>query len=257
MKGKLQEGEPSSHRRRQRTPSHRDAVSQDELDSVLEAFRRLVRAAADTGRDWKLVEVVLRTMIELVLQTQGDLFTSAERSVPQTSTTAEETAHPAEKAAEPALRLRPEYRLRLETIIDSWSDDETANFLLIGLRQIRRRAQQGTLYYFVVNEKRRYPVWQFDRFCGVLDGVEQVGRAFPDSWSAERVYAFMTTRSLALGLVTPGQWLLLKRDPGPIVAAIVGSSETSSPFSGSREVEPSLPGPYLGLWRPREADKDE
>lgn len=46
-------------------------------------------------------------------------------------------------------------------MIDSWSDDETADHLLVGLRQVRRLAQRGELVFFLVNRKRRYPVWQF------------------------------------------------------------------------------------------------
>ncbi|QDE34833.1 hypothetical protein FIV50_08530 [Microbacterium foliorum] len=221
-----QEREPSSRRKGESTPGDHDAVTQEELDSVLEAFRRLVQAAADSGRDWKLVDALLRTMIEFVLQTEGDLFISTKTPAPETSTTSNVTAPPVDSPAEPRLRLRPEYRLRLEAVIDSWSDDETADFLMIGARQVRRRAQQGTLYYFVVNRKRRYPAWQFDRFCGVLKGVAELGRALPESWSAEHVYAFMTTRSPALELVTPAQWLLLKRDPNSIVAAIADACKT-------------------------------
>lgn len=226
MKSKPQDREPSSYRRRQRTPDHQDAVTQEKVDSLIEAFRRLVQAAADTGRDWKLVDALLRTMIELVLQTQGDLFLPAETPAPETSATTKAAVPPVETPPDPRLRLRPEYRLRLEAVIDSWSDDETADFLMIGARQVRRRAQQGTLYYFVVNRKRRYPAWQFDRFCSVLDGVAQVGRALPGSWSAARVYTFMTTQTPALKLVTPVQWMLLKRDPSSIVAAIANSYET-------------------------------
>ncbi len=226
MNSDPQEREPSSRRKGESTPGDHDAVTQEELDSVLEAFRRLVQAAADSGRDWKLVDAILRTMIELVLETEGDLFISAKTPASATSTTSNVRATPTVSPAEPVLRLRPEYRLRLEAVIDSWSDDETADFLMIGARQVRRRAQNGTLYYFLVNRKRRYPVWQFDRSCGVLQGVAQVGRALPGSWSTERVYAFMTSRSPALNQITPAQWLLLKRDTKPIVTAINNLSET-------------------------------
>lgn len=179
-----------------------------------------MQVAADTGRDWKLIDALLRTMIELVVQTQGDLFESEGTRDDEPSANAESTAFPDETTVGPRLRLRPEYRLRLEAVIDSWSDDETADFLGIGLRQVRRRAQQGTLFHFEVNKKRRYPVWQFDQFCGVLDGVKELGRAVPDSWETERVYAFMTTRSPALNLLTPAQLLLMKLNPDSIVEAI-------------------------------------
>lgn len=225
MKRKVQEAELSWHRKQEIAPGHHDAISQDEIDSALEAFRRLVQVAAATGRDWKFVDALLHTMVDLVLQTHGDLFVSAE-TPSETSAADIATAAPAETPTEPRLRVRPEYRLRLEAVIDSWSDDETADFLRIGARQVRRRAQHGALYYFVVNRKRRYPVWQFDRVCGVLEGVAQVGMALPRSWSAERVYTFMTSQDPALALVTPVQWLFLKRDPNSIVAAIAMFSET-------------------------------
>lgn len=220
---------PAARRRGGKSPAHGDEgadISQEGLDSVLDSFKRLVQAAADTGRDWKLVDALLQTMIELVLETRGDLFASTEAQASEPSRINDAEAPHAGTSAQPRLRLRAEYRLRLAAVIDSWSDDETADFLLIGARQVRRRAQQGTLYYFRVNRKRRYPVWQFDTFCGVVGGVAEVGRAFPDSWPPERVYAFMTTRSPVLNLVTPAQWLLLKRDPNRIVVAITNSRET-------------------------------
>lgn len=196
-----------------------DAVSQEDFDSVLDEFRRLVQVAADTGRDWKLIDALLQTMVQLVRETSGDVFDTSEVRAPQSGTKSGEEASPANEA-KPRRRLRPEYRLRLEAVIDSWSDDETADYLLIGLRQVQRRARAGELYYFLVNRKRRYPVWQFDRFCGVLGGVADVGRAIPESWSHERVYEFMTTRSTVLKLVTPAQWLLMKQDPDSIMEAI-------------------------------------
>ena len=192
---------------------------QEKIESVLDAFRRLVQAAADTGRDWKLVDALLRTTIELARQPQEELFVST--AATQEANSTKEAAPPAAETVDaPQLRLRPEHRLRMESIIDSWSDDETADFLMIGPRQVQRRARQGKLYYFLVHRKRRYPVWQFDRACGVLDGAAIVGQAFPESWSTGRVYEFMTTRSPNLNRVTPAQWLLMKRDPDSIIAEI-------------------------------------
>lgn len=91
---------------------------------------------------------------------------------------------------------------------------------MIGLRQVQRLARRGKLYYFLVNRRRRYPIWQFDRSCGVLGGVAQVVQAIPHSWPAWHVYEFMTTRHPLLSLATPAQWLLMNRDPESIVAAI-------------------------------------
>lgn len=196
-----------------------DAVSQEDFDSVLDEFRRLVQVAADTGRDWKLIDALLQTIVKLVRETRGDVFETSGVWASQPGTKSGEEASPVNEA-KPRRRLRPEYRLRLEAVIDSWSDDETADYLLIGLRQVQRRARAGELYYFLVNRKRRYPIWQFDRFCGVLGGVADVGRAIPESWSHERVYEFRTTRSTVLKLVTPAQWLLMKQEPESIMEAI-------------------------------------
>lgn len=210
---------PDRDKKARRVDKAGDA-SHEGVDSTLDAFRRLAQTAADTGRDWKLVDALLQTTIELVLETEGDLFITNDPQVSEMAISGDAEPSHAEAGAEPRLRLRPEYRLRLEAVIDSWSDDETAGFLMISPRQVQRRAKQGTLYYFLVNRKRRYPLWQFDRFCGVLEGISQLGQAFPDSWPAERVYAFMTTQSPALKSVTPAQWLLMKRDPGQITSAI-------------------------------------
>lgn len=199
---------------------------QETIELLLDAFRRLVQAAADTGRDRKLVDALLLTTIELALQPQEELFVSTAAAAQEASSTGEATPPAAEMVDAPQLRLRPEHRLRIESIIDSWSDDETAGFLSISPRQVQRRARQGKLYYFLVHRKRRYPVWQFDRACGVLDGAAIVGQALPESWSTGRVYEFMTTRSPNLKLVTPAQWLLMKRDPDSIVAEIVDTWES-------------------------------
>lgn len=220
MNSKPQDPELSPRPAEASTPQHDNVGDmQEELESVLDAFRRLVQAAADTGRDWKLVDALLRTTIELALRPQEELFVSTV-ATQEASSTKEATPSGAKTVDAPQLRLRPEHRLRIESIIDSWSDDETADFLMIGPRQVQRRARQGKLYYFLVHGKRRFPVWQFDRACSVLVGAASVGHALPESWSAGRVYEFMTTRSPNLKLVTPAQWLLMKRDPASILAAI-------------------------------------
>lgn len=221
MTRRVRSPEASSQQPRPKTVGEsnlEDGRRQQEFDSVVDSLRELVQAAADTGRDWKLIDALVRTMIDLVLETDGDLFTSTGSSN-DTNAAADPKGSAAATEA-PRLRLRTEYRLRLEAVIDSWSDDETADFLMIGTRQVRRRAEQGKLYFFLVNRKRRYPVWQFDQPCGVVEGVAHVGRALPPSWPVERVYAFMTTRSARLQQVTPAQWMLMKRDIGAIVASI-------------------------------------
>jgi len=216
-----------SSRDRDNGQDHRQDQDQDQegIEAVLESFTRLVQAAAEAGRDWKLVDALLHTMVDLVLETSGDLFAPPETSVAEALTDSESAAAQTIAPGRSNRRLRVEYRLRLEAVIDSWSDDETADFLMIGLRQVRRRAQQGSLYYFLVNRKRRYPVWQFDRFCTVVEGIAVVGQAFPKSWPADRVYAFMTDPSLELRHLTPAQWLLGHRDPHRVAAVIASIAD--------------------------------
>ncbi|MBT2486732.1 MULTISPECIES: hypothetical protein [unclassified Microbacterium] len=217
--------DPRSHKEASKPPAQHDEsaeATQEDFNAVLDSFRRLVQAASDSGRDWKLIDALLHTMVDMVSETQGDLFESSDAQASVLSADAV-TESLSEAAGEARVRLRPEYRLRLEAVIDSWSDDEAADFLMVTLRQVRRRAQQGALYYFVANRKRRYPVWQFDRFCSVVGGVAVLRKELPESWSASRVYEFMTTRSSVLGMVAPAQWLLMKRDPHQIAAAIASS----------------------------------
>ncbi|MEW2011505.1 hypothetical protein AB0300_18775 [Microbacterium sp. NPDC078814] len=197
-----------------------DETFDEDFRSTLDSLRRLVQVAGDTGRDWKLVDALLRTMIELVLETAGDLFVATEQLATEPVDATEAESYCDDGSVESRLGLRPEYGLRLEAVIDSWSDDETADFLMIGLRQVQRLARRGKLYYFLVDRRRRYPIWQFDRSCGVLGGVAQVAQAIPHSWSAWHVYEFMTTRHSLLSLATPAQWLLMNHDPESIVAAI-------------------------------------
>ncbi|MGW9156111.1 hypothetical protein [Microbacterium sp. NPDC055665] len=225
-----QAGKQTAHQRRGKTSAQRGAgeVSQDEVNSVLEALRRLVEAASDSGRDWKLIDALLQTMIELVLETEGDVLVPAEPQDYEPIKGADAKPSSGGSNAQLPRRLRPEYRLRIEAVVDSWSDDETADFLMIGLRQVQRRARRGTLYYFLVNRKRRFPVWQFDRSCGVLAGVAQVGQALPPSWPVEQVYGFMTTQNPSLKLVTPTQWLLMRRDPESILTAIADAQMHSA-----------------------------
>lgn len=111
-------------------------------------------------------------------------------------------------------------RERIRCVVDSWSDDETADYLRIGLRHVRRLAQGGTLYYFLVGKKRRYPVWQFGGSRGTLMGTKHLAAMFPKSWRPEDVYGFMTTHTSQLGSATPAQWLLLNRDLSQVARLI-------------------------------------
>lgn len=90
---------------------------------------------------------------------------------------AERQKHPGQRDANPAqgdesagdrastpaglARQLSDFRKCITPVIESWSDDEAADLLGIGVRQLRRRAQRGTLSYFRVHGKRRYPWGQF------------------------------------------------------------------------------------------------
>lgn len=186
-----------------------------DLQRVIAAFERLVHVVIDTNRDAKLLDALLHTMVELVQERGADVL------VPDTRTPNDTTASPKPAAGSLVrgrVRLRPEYRLRVEAIIDSWSDDETVQFLQVGARQVRRRAQQGTLYFFVVDRKRRFPIWQFENYHRVLPGAALVGRGLPPEWPPERVFVFMTALNRDLDSRAPIQWLLLNRPPETIIA---------------------------------------
>lgn len=202
----------------------------DETGDLSASLTALFQVAASQGRDWKLIDALLRTMIEFVVETQGDVFTRTDKigAAAASELDAAESQSSGRTTAYPGRRLRPEFRDRIEAVIDSWSDDETADYLQIGLRQVRRRAQQGSLYYFCLGRKRRYPVWQFDRYFGVLPGLGDVVRAIPRSWRPEQVYGFMTGRQPDLGSMTPAQWLLGKNDAARIASVAQKTLDTKA-----------------------------
>lgn len=217
---------PETHAQRESSGAigDQDAPTQEDIETTLTAFKGLVQTAADTGRDWKLVDALLRTMIEMVLEAGDDVLSPPQTRPHESNPRQDVITGETEPSTPQVRRLRPVYRLRIQAVVDSWSDDEAADFLMVGTRQVQRRAQRGDLYYFHVNRKRRYPVWQFDRRFGVLPGIREVGPMLPSTWRPERVYDFMTSRAAALNQLTPAQWLLATRDPSCIVELIGASS---------------------------------
>jgi hypothetical protein len=196
-----------------------------DLQRVVAAFEHLVQVVIDTNRDGKLIAALLHTMVEFVQERGADVLVPNEQSPDDTPAPAQRTASSRIKRRG---RLRPEYRLRIEAIIDSWSDDETADFLQIGARHVRRRAQQGTLYFFLVGRRRRFPIWQFENYNRVLPGAALVGRGLPPEWAPERVYVFMTALNRDLGSRAPIQWLLMNRPPETIIA--ISAMFTATPL---------------------------
>jgi len=169
--------------------------------AVDEALDGLVRAALSGGRDLKLVSAMLRTVSNFLLEHGADAAVggSSERN-------GGEPDHHDEMAASPALRSR------LRAVIRSLSDDETGRLLAVGARQVQRRARSGSLYFFQVSQKRRFPCWQFLSTFAVPPGLRLVAQVLPRDWPPEAVDAFMTTKhpQLLIGGVphSPVQWLV-------------------------------------------------
>ncbi|CAH0123714.1 hypothetical protein SRABI98_00029 [Microbacterium sp. Bi98] len=190
-----------------------DVLSRAEaVDHLIEPFNLLVEAAVATHRDWKLVAALLEVTVELLSKHPVDLFQPTEQ--PQDALPRRDGSRDSEGAsASQKQRLNQPYRDRIEAVIDSWSDDETAWHLRVGLRQIRRRAQRGELYYFEIARKRRFPIWQFNDPCGVLPRPSDIARSAPRGWRPEHLYRFMTAPHPDLEfddrLLSPSQWLRL------------------------------------------------
>lgn len=205
----------TSTKRRGKNTSGRDTDSALERDAAwrdLESsLQGLFDAAVEHGRDWKLIDALLITMTEMVSERGEDVLTpiSTER---------------------PERRLRPEFRARIEAVVDSLSDDEAADFLGVGTRQLRRRAQSGGLCFFPVGNRRRYPAWQFDERLGLLPNVNEVIAAIPATWSPHRTNAFMSTLEAGLTIrgepITPRTWLAIRLGPAAVIEVIQNDERT-------------------------------
>lgn len=182
-----------------------------DAETVSRSLQALIKTAAEQGRDYKLIDAIFLTLTAVIAESGEDVLASYD-------------------STSSMRRLRPEYRARIEAVIDSLSDDEVADFLSIGTRQVRRRAQMNELYFFVVGKRRRYPAWQFDERLGTLPGLRGVVQEIPTDWGPERVRSFMTT--LAPGLkvrgepITPQTWLIVGLDPLRIAELIQDEAET-------------------------------
>lgn len=204
----------TSTKKRLQSKAGRDAGS--ELDQGAErhdlenSLQRLFDVAAEQGRDWKLIDALLVTMTEMVSERGEDVLTPI-------------------TADRPERRLRPEFRARIEAVVDSLSDDEAADFLGVGTRQLRRRAQDGGLYFFPVGKRRRYPAWQFDQRLGLLPNLSHVIAAIPTTWPPQMTNAFMTTLEAGLKVqgkcITPRTWLAIGLDPVAVVETIRNDDE--------------------------------
>lgn len=210
------------HQSASERPLHRtkDKISNSEA----KALESLIRAAQLRGRDMKLVIALLRTMAEFV----ADGHDAVSRSNPPAGA-AEELNRDDPQASsivDPnrSLTISPALKALLSAVIDSLSDDEAARYLSVGVRHVRRRALDGSLYFFRVGRKRRYPRWQFadDRY--LLPGLPTVAQALPRHWSPERVQALMENKDPRLRLRgtsrSPVKWLLSGGDPSRIAELI-------------------------------------
>lgn len=217
-------------------------------DMILARLRELADVLTAGGRDAKLFNALVVTLAELLTEHDGHLLVDdtpdpkhpSPPSDDQTAPLADEDATPGEddKAAgdpgdtdseeeveSPRRRLRPEVRARWEAVMDSHSDDEAALRLGVLVRQLRRRAHRGTLVFFTVGGKRRYPMWQFAGDT-TLPGLAAIARALPDSWDPAQVQAVMTTPHpdlLAIdapGPLAPVEWLWYGGDPHTITTIL-------------------------------------
>lgn len=169
-----------------------------DAETVSNSLQLLIETAAEQGRDWKLIDALLITLTAFIADRGADVLAPCDPK-------------------DPRRRLRPEYRARIDAVIDSLSDDEAACVLGIGTRQVRRRAHERALYYFAVGKRRRYPAWQFDERLGIVPGLREVAQAIPKDWPGEQAQRFMTTLEAALELrgepITPRTWLIVGLDP--------------------------------------------
>lgn len=184
--------------------------TQVDADTVSKSLNHLIETAAEQGRDGKLVSALLTTMTAFIAERGADILAPPD---PEDS----------------RRRLRPEFRARIDAVVDSLSDDETAAFLDIGTRQVRRRAHEGALYFFTVGKRRRYPAWQFDELLGVLPGLRDILRAIPEDWTPERLQQFMAGFDAGLTIagkpIAPRTWLVVGLDPMEIVDLIREDTE--------------------------------
>lgn len=184
--------------------------TQVDADTVSESLNLLIETAAEQGRDGKLVSALLTTMTAFIADRGADVLAPPD-------------------SEDSGRRLRPEFRARIDAVVDSLSDDETAAFLGIGTRQVRRRAHDGGLYFFTVGKRRRYPAWQFDELLGVLPGLRDILRVIPDNWAPERTGRFMSGLETELRIadkpISPRTWLVVGLDPMEIVNLVPEGTE--------------------------------
>ena len=184
--------------------------TQVDADTVSKSLDHVIETAAEQGRDWKLVSALLTTMTAFIAERGADVLAPPDPE-------------------DPRRRLRPEFRERIDAVVDSLSDDETAAFLGIGTRQVRRRAHGGALYFFTVGKRRRYPAWQFDELLGVLPGLRDIVQAIPEDWTPERAQRFMAGLDAELKIadkpIAPRTWLVVGLDPTEIVDLIQEDAE--------------------------------
>ena len=146
--------------------------------SLTDSLQLLVEVAARQGRDWKLIGALLQVIVDMVTATDGDVFETQVGSTTSRSRSDENTAEERRSHG----KLLPEFRMRIACVIDSWSDDEAADYLHVGLRQVRRMAQRGDLVQIVARHQRRRQ--QFDDAPG--GGPEAASCGHDSSMKGER-----------------------------------------------------------------------
>lgn len=186
------------------------------MDDVTRGVNDLIAAATRLNRDWKLVDALIRTIADFIEALPDRGYSENGDSAKPSR---ERLKGPPTEPASTKREMSPAFKPQVAAVIDSLSDDEVAWFLEVGLRQVRRRAQERNLYFFRVGSRRRYPLWQFAN-RKILQGAPAVSREIPSDWRSERVHRFMTTfECLDLNgeLLTPAEWLFIGEDPSRII----------------------------------------
>lgn len=232
-------GAPESHRE--------SALSDDDAAGLIDELSRLFTTILESGRDTKLFSALLRTIVQIIIDADGKVFdTAADRATETTAKyTHDETRNgdcehirdenaveaPLDGAERGSQRMRPEFRDRLEAVIDSFSDDEAADFLQVGARQVQRLARNGTLWFFTVHHRRRYPMWQFGYNGSILPGLPRLISVLPTGWTPEDTHRFMITRSPRLTHnghpTSPHTWMRRGGNITAVIALIPITAQTA------------------------------
>lgn len=96
---------------------------------------------------------------------------------------------------------------------------QAAELLNRSVSAMSRGVTEGRLVAFRLNERVRYPLWQFHE-GQPLPGLARVTAALPAAWRPRKVMAVMTAPAQSLDDLSPVQWLAEAGDPKQVVQLI-------------------------------------